>query len=155
MPHRLPPLLLPVAVLLAVAVPWPAPPAAAAPEGAPPAAEAPAPAPVRQFGEKLVVDGCLTIAVTDFTDRAGDLPHDDWVSTLVQNRCPFGVRNLLVELELVDRRGRAYGRRIWLLARGEILVAGGDFKERYAVPDPDNLAATGWRMRVLRAERHR
>lgn len=105
------------------------------------------------FGETYVHGDCLHISAETYAGRQGDFDNHDWVGMRVTNRCPFPIKHLEVLLALIDGTGVAYGERVWLLGRGSYLPPGNSYRERFAVPDPDNRNAVRWVVRVLRVTR--
>ncbi len=120
---------------------------------APPPATAPRPAPSAwAFGERVVVRGCLRFRVDGYRDRQSDVDNHDWVRLRVENGCPKPIRNLLIELLLVDSQGTRYGAPLWVLGKGESLAPGAFREDDQAIPDPDSRVARRWSLRVLRAD---
>lgn len=116
----------------------------------PPAARA-AP-PTWAFGDRVVVRGCLRFQVSNYRDRQSDVDNHDWVRLRVENACPGPIRNLLVELLLVDGQGARYGTPYWVTGQGEQLQPGDPWEDDIAIPDPDSRVARHWALRVLRAD---
>ncbi len=131
---------------------WAQQPAAPPPAKAPGAAPRRPPPPTWGFGEKVTVRGCLRFLVDNYRDRQSDVDNHDWVRLRVENVCRRPIRNLLVELLLVDAQGVAYGTPVWVVAKGEQLIPGGFKEDDWAIPDPDSRVARRWSLRVLRAE---
>ena len=136
---------------LATAPPGAAQPKQAAPAPGAPSAPRPAP-PAWNFGERLTVRGCLRFLVDNYRDRQSDVDNHDWVRIRVENACRRPVRNLLVELLLVDSQGVRYGTPVWILGKGERLAPGAFREEDTAIPDPDSRVAKRFSLRVLQAE---
>jgi hypothetical protein len=118
-----------------------------------PAPPAPRPEPPTWgFGEAAAVRGCLRFIVSDYRDRQGDVENHDWVHLRVENACRGTLRNLLVELLLIDAQGRRYGTPVWVLGKGEKLIPGAKWEDDVAIPDPDSRVARRWTLRVLRID---
>jgi hypothetical protein len=113
-----------------------------------PARGADSPFQARPPGQEVVLGDCLRVAVLGFTDRNGPLEPADWVTVKLSNGCPEPVRDLLVDLYLVDSRGQVYGAPLWLLQRGELLRPGHVKTERYAVPDGADHRPRQWAVRL-------
>jgi hypothetical protein len=148
---RLLPLLLLGLLGLPAALPAQGAPPKAPPAGAPRAAAEPAPT-GWNFGDRVVVRNCLRFQVTDYRDRQGDVDNHDWVHVRAENACPQALRNVLVELLLVDTRGARYGTPVWVIGKGERLDPGGVWEDDVAIPDPDSRVARRWTLRLLRAD---
>lgn len=106
-----------------------------------------------RVGEETTLDGCLRFAVLNLTDRTGGVNHMDWATLQVVNDCSSSRRHLLVALFLLDPNGTPYGRRVWVLKRGEVLRPGRKKVERVPVPDPDNLTPVLWSIKILKVEK--
>ena len=104
-------------------------------------------------GEEMVLDSCLRVSVVNLTDRSGPLGEFDWATVSLTNDCPESRRHLHVGLMLMDPEGKAYGTRLWLLNKGEVLQPGGQIISRYAVPDPNDQYPLRWAMRLLSVEK--
>ena len=118
-----------------------------------PAAPAPRPeVPTWAFGETVAVRQCLRLTVSDYRDRQGDVDNHDWVHVKAENLCRGTLRNLLVELLLIDAQNRRYGTPLWILAKGESLAPGEKREDDVAIPDPDSRVARRWTLRVLRVD---
>ncbi|MCZ6472961.1 MAG: hypothetical protein O7A08_04395 [SAR324 cluster bacterium] len=105
------------------------------------------------FGSTHIHKGCLHISAQSYTGHQGEFDNHDWVSVKVTNKCTFPVKHLKVALALVDGTGQSYGRNLWLLGKGTFLPPGKSVRERFAIPDPDNRIAVGWKVRVLKVSR--
>jgi hypothetical protein len=122
--------------------------------GPPPAARATPPAapPTWAFGDRVVVRSCLRFQVSTYRDRQSDVDNHDWIRLRVENACTAPIRNLLVEVLLVDGQGTRYGTPYWVLGQGEQLRPGDSWEDEIAIPDPDSRVARRWALRVLRAD---
>ena len=104
------------------------------------------------FGERAAVRNCLRFMVSDYRDRQSDVDNHDWVKLRVENACRATLRNLLIELLLVDAQGQRYGTPVWVVGQGERLQPGDTREEDVAIPDPDSRVARRWALTVIRAE---
>jgi hypothetical protein len=112
----------------------------------------PAPPPSWAFGDRVVVRGCLRFVVSDYRDRQSDVDNHDWIKLRAENACRTTLRNVLVEILLVDAQGKRYGGPVWVVGQGERLIPGGHREEDVALPDPDSRVAKRWALRILRAD---
>ncbi|HEX7925969.1 MAG TPA: hypothetical protein VF678_00160 [bacterium] len=123
------------------------------PQAATPQARAPRqPPPTFGFGERATVRNCLRFMVSDYRDRQADVENHDWVKVRVENACRSTLRNVLMELMLVDAQGKRYGTPVWVVGQGEQLQPGDAWEDDIAVPDPDSRVAKRWSITVLRAD---
>jgi hypothetical protein len=141
-----------LAALTAGPIAWGQKPAWAQTPAPAPTPKAPAEVPSWGFGERVVVRNCLRFLVSDYRDRQSDVDNHDWIRLRVENVCRAPIRNLLVEILLVDTQGRRYGAPVWVIGKGEQLVPGGHWEEEVAIPDPDSRVARRWALRVLRVD---
>ncbi len=115
-------------------------------------AAAPAAARGAAFGDSIVYRQCLKFTAVAYSDRQEAVDNHDWVTLRVVNDCRAPLRNLLIELDLVDIQGRVYGDQIWLLGDGELLLPRATLLERYSIPDPEQRVAVSWGVRILNLE---
>lgn len=111
------------------------------------------PPPMVAFGKSMVAFQCLRFTGLGYRDHSGSLDNFDWITLILKNECPQPLRYVQIELYLVDARGRAFGRRLWVLGQGDGLMPESSRRDRYAIPDPDNLSALGWTVRVNKADK--
>ena len=108
---------------------------------------------VRQWGDNYLHDGCLRLSLIGYRDLHGEFNNHDWVTLLAENRCSYFISLLEIAVLLVDANGISFGGKVWVMGKGEVFPPGKTFRERFAIPDPDNLIATGWRMKVTGIKR--
>lgn len=107
------------------------------------------------FGDTLVYRGCLKFTAVTYSDRQDTVDNHDWVTLRLRNECQAPLRNLLVELNLIDFEGHVYSDQVWLLDSTGLLLPRMTRLERYPIPDPDQRVAVRWGVRVLNLETNR